>query len=409
VTDKKALVPVQHEVVSIVQNQIKITEKIITSLVHNTCENNKYGISCLTDIRKAAELGDVNAQCNLGKMYRCGEGVPQDDAEAVKWYRKAAEQEHKGAQHELDMLNQKDKVVSEDDEDIQLLEKEFNDIYCAIQQMLQYRCDDKIENFKKEYEEAYLAFSKLASGYNSDNDEYLKDFSEDFGIVYPALKKMVERAQIETDPELIYFKEDYDTIYISIQKILYGIEDEELDEFKEDFDIVYWALEEVLAGKDESTSDFLKEFSEEFDVVCHAMKKMVARAKDVNILPVWERAYHKVIPPDESNSVRLYRKAAEQGNVNAQFWLGLMYRCGKGVQKDDVEAAKWFCMAAEQGQADLELHDCFKSKNSQPTNVQSDEKQPKKLTPEKLKKVVEILTPHLVAHLKRKGILPKDK
>jgi len=33
--------------------------------------------------------------------YAKGEGVPKDDAEAVKWYRKAAEQGHSGGQHIL--------------------------------------------------------------------------------------------------------------------------------------------------------------------------------------------------------------------------------------------------------------------------------------------------------------------
>ena len=42
--------------------------------------------------RKAAEQGLASAQFNLGQMCALGRGVPQDDAEAVKWYRKAAEQ-----------------------------------------------------------------------------------------------------------------------------------------------------------------------------------------------------------------------------------------------------------------------------------------------------------------------------
>ena len=37
-----------------------------------------------------AEQGDRNLQYNLGVMYRNGWGVPQDDAEAVKWFRLAA-------------------------------------------------------------------------------------------------------------------------------------------------------------------------------------------------------------------------------------------------------------------------------------------------------------------------------
>ena len=42
--------------------------------------------------RKAAERGDSTAQFNLGIKYHVGEGVPEDDQEAVKWFRKAAEQ-----------------------------------------------------------------------------------------------------------------------------------------------------------------------------------------------------------------------------------------------------------------------------------------------------------------------------
>lgn len=42
--------------------------------------------------RKAAEQGHAGGQCNLGDMYEAGHGVSQNYEEAVKWYRKAAEQ-----------------------------------------------------------------------------------------------------------------------------------------------------------------------------------------------------------------------------------------------------------------------------------------------------------------------------
>lgn len=38
-----------------------------------------------------AKQGDAEVQHNLGGMYTHGEGAPENDAEAVKWYRKAAE------------------------------------------------------------------------------------------------------------------------------------------------------------------------------------------------------------------------------------------------------------------------------------------------------------------------------
>ena len=45
-----------------------------------------------------AEQGDARAQTSLAHIYADGKGVPQNDAEAVKWYRKAAEQGYAKAQ-----------------------------------------------------------------------------------------------------------------------------------------------------------------------------------------------------------------------------------------------------------------------------------------------------------------------
>ena len=42
--------------------------------------------------RLAADQGHAYAQNNLGAMYANGDGVPEDDAEAVRWYRLAADQ-----------------------------------------------------------------------------------------------------------------------------------------------------------------------------------------------------------------------------------------------------------------------------------------------------------------------------
>ena len=49
----------------------------------------------------------ARAQYNLGSMYSNGDGVPRDHAEAVKWYRKAAEQGHQEAQSKLDLLEKR--------------------------------------------------------------------------------------------------------------------------------------------------------------------------------------------------------------------------------------------------------------------------------------------------------------
>ena len=49
-------------------------------------------------MRQAAHEGDPQAQCYLGVCYQTGQGVAQDNQEAVKWFRRAAEQSDPVAQ-----------------------------------------------------------------------------------------------------------------------------------------------------------------------------------------------------------------------------------------------------------------------------------------------------------------------
>src|SRR5450756_2584758 len=57
-----------------------------------------------TLFRPLAEQGDASAQLELGVMYDNGEGVLQDDKEAVKWFRLAADQGNADAQFNLGVM-----------------------------------------------------------------------------------------------------------------------------------------------------------------------------------------------------------------------------------------------------------------------------------------------------------------
>jgi TPR repeat protein len=65
--------------------------------------------------RKAAEQGHAEAQFKLGAMCFSGDGVLQDDAGAVKWYRMAAEQGHAEAQDDLGYMYENGLGVPQDD------------------------------------------------------------------------------------------------------------------------------------------------------------------------------------------------------------------------------------------------------------------------------------------------------
>jgi hypothetical protein len=67
-----------------------------------------------------------------------------------------------------------------------------------------------------------------------------------------------------------------------------------------------------------------------------------------------------------------WQLSAEQGNANAQFHLGVMYRHGEGVIQDYKEAVKWYIKAAEQGNATAQYNLGFMYKNGKALLPQDD-------------------------------------
>ena len=65
-------------------------------------------------LRLAAGQGFAAAQFTLGLWYDHGLGVPQDDIEAVRWYRLAADQGDASAQSHLAIMYQNGKGVPQD-------------------------------------------------------------------------------------------------------------------------------------------------------------------------------------------------------------------------------------------------------------------------------------------------------
>lgn len=58
------------------------------------------------------------------------------------------------------------------------------------------------------------------------------------------------------------------------------------------------------------------------------------------------------VEKDDVLAARYFRMAADQGNADAQDMLGLLYKFGQDVSKDSREAVKWFLVAAESGHSD---------------------------------------------------------
>ena len=75
-----------------------------------------------------------------------------------------------------------------------------------------------------------------------------------------------------------------------------------------------------------------------------------------------------VVAKDQKEAITRYRKAAEQGNPDAQAVLGLCYAEGNGIPKDQKEAVTWYRKAAEQGlsTAQCSLGLCYAEGNGIP-------------------------------------------
>ena len=93
----------------------------------------------------------------------------------------------------------------------------------------------------------------------------------------------------------------------------------------------------------------------------------------------------KGIPQDYQEALKWFRKSAEQGFVEAQFNLGVIYRDGYGVPKDYVLAYKWVNLAAAQGdEQGVKLRDKL-AKRMTPSQIKKAEKLALEFKPKKEK------------------------
>lgn len=63
----------------------------------------------------------------------------------------------------------------------------------------------------------------------------------------------------------------------------------------------------------------------------------------------YEDGYAANARGDYATAFQIWKSLADQGSQSAQYGLGELYSLGHGVPRDDLEAAKWYGMAAASG------------------------------------------------------------
>ncbi len=127
--------------------------------------------------RKAADQGHAPAQCSLGWHYNFGRGLPQDYAEAVKWVRKAADQGYGRAQWSLGLSYTLGHGVPKDEAEAVKWYRKAADQGNADGQYSLGVCYNLGEGVPKDYAEAVKWFRKAA-------DQGLADAQWDLGNSY---------------------------------------------------------------------------------------------------------------------------------------------------------------------------------------------------------------------------------
>jgi TPR repeat protein len=233
--------------------------------------------------RKAADQGDADAQVNLGGLYQVGRGVPRDDAEGVRWFRLAAEKGNAAAQHNLGLAYEHGGSV----------DRNFSEaarwyILAAEQGFAasQYRLGLIFQNGQgtpKDLREAARWLQKAAGQGNVDAAFSLAE----------ALRSL-----------------------------------------HRDMEAVQWYR---VAGEKG-----------------HVQAQL---ALGQGYWFGWGGEWKNGVPQsaDAAEGVKWFRMAANQGDPEGQSWLAQMYAWGTGVSKDLVEAAKWYRKAADQGYASAEF------------------------------------------------------
>ena len=133
----------------------------------------------LTIIRASAAKGDAEGQLVLGRAYFYGNlGVPKDEAEGVKWYRKAAEQNHAPAQKMLGFCYDTGQGVPKDYlEAVKWYRKAADQNYAPAQYRLGF-CYDTGQGVPKDYLEAYKWLLLAAAQGDEDAKKAVPDLED---------------------------------------------------------------------------------------------------------------------------------------------------------------------------------------------------------------------------------------
>ena len=265
------------------------------------------------EVLLAAQNGNAEAQYNLALAYENGNGMTKDLSEAVKWYRKAAEQGHAGAQKKLKtaelLLNAQNGNAEAQYKLAQAYEKGSGVTKDLTEAMAWYHKAAEQGHAEAQY--------KLATAYESGTGVGV-NLSE-------ALKwnrKAAEQGIAEAQYKLALAYENGTGVRA---------------DFSEAANWYRKAAEQDNAGAQYKLGLYYEKVKTDLSEAANWYRKAVSHG-------------HQEAQSNLKN-IELFLDA-RNGNADAQYKLGLAYEKGEGVEKDTSQAVSWFDLAAKQGHAE---------------------------------------------------------
>ena len=289
--------------------------------------------------RKAAEQNSAIGQYGLGFCYYKGKGVSQSYDEAVKWFRKAVEQDCAIAQYGLGYCYYKGKgVLQSYEEAVNLFLKAAENGHIEAQCKL-----GDLYIGEKRRSAVCEALIQIASRYSfdsySEKHEYPVRNNKEAVKWY---KRAAERGSSYAQYRLgeIYYPHITNE-FINIESSI----EMSFNWYKNSAEQGYAKAQYKLAQFYAKGEYVEQSYLSAIELYRKSANQGYAKAQ-----------YELALFYEYGNGVRLsfeeacrwFRKAAIQGDKDAQYQLGVCYDYGKGVEQSFDEAIKWYKKAAEQ-------------------------------------------------------------
>ena len=267
--------------------------------------NDSHEQTARVEQKTKARQGDAEAQYWLGDMYYYGVGVPRDYKKAVFWWKKAAENEHVGAQYSLGVMYYHGRGGVPKDK-----EKAF---YWS----------KKAAESEHAYAQHWLG-KMYAIGFGVSKDR------EQANYWY---KKSAENRNAGAKQESVETQANNSPSELQKTKAEQGDANAQ------------WRLGDIYY--------YGEGVSEDFEKARYWREKA---AENEHVGAQWElgRMYYRGegVPKDFEKAFYWYKKSAENGHAVSQYNLGVMYYNGEGIPKDNEKAVYWLEKSAENGDPD---------------------------------------------------------